>query len=38
MGETAYRTYIDVHAGDVLENPAEAGDISHVTYCGCPLP
>jgi hypothetical protein len=36
MGENAYRTYIDVHAGDVLEKPQDAGDISHVTYCGCP--
>ena len=36
QGESAYRTYIDVHAGDLLEKPAGAGDISHVTYCGCP--
>lgn len=35
-GESACRTNVDVHAGDVLETPAGAGDISHVTYCGCP--
>lgn len=38
QGEIAYRTYIDVHAGDFLEKPQGAGDVSHVTYCGCPLP
>jgi hypothetical protein len=38
QGEIAYRTYTDVHAGDVLEQPEGAGDISHVTYCACPPP
>jgi len=36
QGESAYRTYTNVHAGDVLQKPTGAGDISHVTYCGCP--
>jgi hypothetical protein len=35
-GESAYRTYTNVQAGDLLAQPAGAGDISHVTYCGCP--
>ena len=35
QGENAYRTYTNVQAGDVLEKPEGAGDISHVTYCGC---
>jgi hypothetical protein len=34
-GTVAYRTYTDVQSGDLLEQPAGAGDISHVTYCGC---
>lgn len=36
QGESAYRTYTNVDAGDLLAQPAGAGDISHVTYCGCP--
>lgn len=36
QGESAYRTYTNVNAGEVLAQPAGAGDISHVTYCGCP--
>lgn len=30
-------TTTNVQAGDVLAQPAGAGDISHVTYCGCPV-
>jgi hypothetical protein len=39
-GETAYRVYVNVTAGDVLEKPVDedgkGGAISHVTYCECP--
>jgi hypothetical protein len=31
----AYRVYVDVSAGDILETPTYQ-DISHVTYCDCP--
>lgn len=35
-GQVAYRTYKDVSRGDTLWQPLGAGDISYVTYCGCP--
>jgi hypothetical protein len=34
-GQSAYRVYTNVHAGDVLSTPADQ-NISHVTYCECP--
>jgi hypothetical protein len=34
-GNSAYRVYVDVSAGDVLGSPSWQ-DISHVTYCDCP--
>jgi hypothetical protein len=36
-GASAYRIYVDVHAGDSLQTPADQ-DISHVTYCDCAAP
>jgi hypothetical protein len=36
-GEAAYRIYVNVHAGDALQTPADQ-NISHVTYCDCPTP
>jgi len=34
-GESAYRIYVNVHAGDTLLTPVDQG-ISHITYCACP--
>ncbi|MCK6536093.1 MAG: hypothetical protein L6Q84_24260 [Polyangiaceae bacterium] len=34
-GQSAYRIYVNVSAGDVLSTPVDQG-ISHVTYCACP--
>lgn len=34
-GNSAYRIYTNVLAGEVLSTPADQG-ISHVTYCACP--
>ncbi len=34
-GESAYRVYTNVSAGDTLATP-ELQNISHVTYCACP--
>jgi hypothetical protein len=34
-GQSAYRVYANVTAGDTLSTPADQG-ISHVTYCACP--
>ena len=34
-GESAYRIYVNVSAGDTLFTPVDQ-DISHVTYCACP--
>ncbi|HXV26915.1 MAG TPA: hypothetical protein VD862_02750 [Candidatus Paceibacterota bacterium] len=33
-----YNTYPDVEQGDILNTPNEGKNISHVTYCGCPVP
>jgi hypothetical protein len=34
-GQSAYRIYVNVSAGDVLSTPVDQ-NISHVTYCECP--
>jgi hypothetical protein len=34
-GNSAYRVYVNVSAGDVLSTPVDQ-NISHVTYCACP--
>ena len=36
-GNSAYRIYVNVQAGDVLSTPVDQ-NISHVTYCACPDP
>jgi hypothetical protein len=36
-GESAYRVYVGVNAGDVLSTPVDQ-NISHVTYCDCAVP
>ncbi|MET0344227.1 MAG: hypothetical protein ABW252_24640 [Polyangiales bacterium] len=34
-GDKAYRVYVGVKKGDVLQTPVDQG-ISHITYCNCP--
>jgi hypothetical protein len=35
-GDAAYRIYVDVKKGDTLLTPRDQ-DISHITYCACPV-
>jgi hypothetical protein len=37
QGESSYNVILDVSAGDVLSTPFDQ-EISHVTYCECPMP